>query len=113
MKSRYPGLAVARVGGIIHLVTRVANKEIATGAIGDRPKSIECRTAEMGNVLAVFRREARRLRRPSRHRSMFILFRKQRPSKMSQLRSSLVRSHILFTRWLACFCRNPSVTTLG
>ncbi len=60
-KTRNPGLVVASSGVIIHLGARVANKKTATGVIAHRGTSAEFRTAEIGNVLAIFRRGARRL----------------------------------------------------
>ena len=60
-KTRNRGLAVASSGVIGHLGCRVANKRTAAGVIGARATSAECRTAKIGNVLAIFRRDAKHL----------------------------------------------------
>src|SRR5437773_8611820 len=93
-KSRPTGHARARIDALVHRVTAVATRRIAAGVIEENETIASRLSTRIGNAPAIFRRDARRLRRLHCRSSKSSFFRKQPRLKMSQPRSKLAPRRI-------------------
>src|SRR5437899_12037172 len=106
-KNRPTGRARAWSDALVHRVNGVATRRIAVGVTEENETIASRSIGGIGNVPAIFRRDAKRRRQLRCRSSTSIFFRKQQRLKMSQPRSKPAPRRILFMRWRVFFGINP------